>query len=354
MKTVETTTGEMLRETKNRLGDDILIAAHYYAVPEVKRWADEIGDSLELAQLAAGAGNARALVFCGVSFMAETAAVLSGPERPVFLPRLEAGCPLADSATAEGAGRAWTMMGPVARDFVPVTYVNSSTELKAFCGARGGATCTSSSARDVFAAVEEAGRRVFFLPDINLGRNTARSLGIRDEEISVFDPDTGDFGGSGAPGEARMLVWKGSCPVHLEFLPHHVAEARKDPATRIAVHPECSPEVCRLADEVGSTSHMVRSVAESPRDVRWAIGTEINLIKHLRNLHPHRTIDSLGPARSCRDMHLTTETDLLETLAEFERGDESRRVSVSGILARDALAAIDRMLRVLRGEALKP
>ena len=354
MSVTNATTRELLHETKSRLGDDVLVAAHYYALPEIKRWADEIGDSLELAQLAAEVDSSRALVFCGVSFMAETAAVLSGPDRPVFLPRPEAGCPLADSATAEGAAGAWAMMGSVARDFVPVTYVNSSTELKAFCGARGGATCTSSSARDVFAAVEEAGRRVFFLPDINLGRNTARSLGIQEAAIAIFDPETATFRGTGAPKDARMLIWKGSCPVHLEFLPRHVVEARKNPATRIAVHPECSPEVCQLADEVGSTSHMVRSVAESPRDVHWAIGTEINLIRHLRSLHPDRTITSLGPDRSCRDMHLTDEGDLLETLLQFEGGDESRRVRVSGVQARDALAAIERMLAILRGEALKP
>lgn len=338
-----------IEDLRESLGSDLTIAAHYYVSHEVKRWADEIGDSLQLARLAAEDSSAHHLVFCGVLFMGETAAILSGTQRNVYLPRADAGCPLADSATIDGVLSAWDGLDHRDR-FLPITYVNSSAEIKAFCGERGGATCTSSSARQVFEAVEESGKRVFFMPDENLGHNTAVEMGIPEEEISRFNPDTLEFEGAG-PGDARILLWGGSCPVHVEFSPEDVRAARNR-GLRVAAHPECRRQVCAVSDEVGSTDHMV-DVVSAGRNESWAIGSEINLVDYLQRQNPRRHIESLGAARACEDMHRITAMDLLATLEAIASGD-AVPVRVPTAIAEPARIALDRMLSIVEGRGLTP
>ncbi|MFW5896913.1 MAG: quinolinate synthase [Bacillota bacterium] len=334
---------------RHRLGHDVSVVAHYYAPEGVRRFADEIGDSLQLAQVASRNRTARHLIFCGVRFMAETASLLAGTERNVYLPRPEAGCPLADCARIDDVEGAWQLLGDISGDTIPITYVNSSTELKAFCGERDGATCTSSSAMDVFRAVLKTGARIFFFPDRNLGANTARMLAVEPANVVTFDPATRRFLGDRSPEDARVILWRGSCPVHTQYSPKDVIAVRREGHTRVAVHPECDPGICEMADEMGSTAHMVRAVARSDSAVRWAVGTETNLVDHMKKLYPDRVIEDLGSPRVCRDMHIMAADDLLDTLQDIIKGRPERKVDLSDSLRPGALTALQNMFAIVEG-----
>ncbi len=341
-----------IRSLRNQLGRRVVIAAHYYVRPQIKQHGDLIGDSLELARLAAEDRTAESLVFCGVQFMAETAALVAGPGRNVYPARSDAGCPLADCATGDQAQEAFALLGPRADEFSPICYVNSSSEIKAFCGSRGGATCTSSSAATVFSKYRQRGQGIFFLPDQHLGANTARTLGIREEDTAIYDPVNRRFIGPAEPDDAEIILWKGECPVHQEFSPSDVVLARSEGRAQVAVHPECSPAVCRLADLVGSTAAMVRAVEESPPDLAWAVGTEAHLVHYLADMYPERTIASLGRDRWCEDMRSITETDLAEALDHAARGHTDRAVHIDPSVGHDARKALERMLSIVSGEAM--
>ncbi|MFO7941280.1 MAG: quinolinate synthase [Bacillota bacterium] len=338
-----------ITDLRSRLGEDVFVVAHYYAPEEMRRFADEIGDSLQLARIASQNRRARHLIFCGVRFMAETASLLAGEETRVHLPRPDAGCPLADSASMDDVEAAWRLLGSDSEDTVPITYVNSSTELKAFCGEHDGAACTSSSSTDIFRAARRRGARIFFFPDFNLGANTARTLGVEPKKIATFDPATRQFLGDPSPKDAEIILWRGGCPVHMRFSRDDVTRLRKEGRVRVAVHPECPPEVCELADEMGSTAHMVRAVARSEPGIRWAVGTETNLVDHVRRLHPGREIEDLGSPQICHDMHLMTVGDLLDTLRDIADGHNDRTVTVPESLKSGALAALQNMFAVVEG-----
>jgi quinolinate synthase len=339
---------------KQELGDQLVILGHHYQRDEVIQFADFRGDSLKLARDAANCREARTIVFCGVHFMAETAAVLAQPDQTVILPTLEAGCQLAEMADLPAVEWAWAQLGEildVESEVVPVTYVNSSADLKAFCGKHGGVVCTSSNAAAALSWALAQRPRVLFFPDQHLGRNTAKRMGIPLEEMLVWNPRQ-PLGGHDAEAlqRARILLWRGWCYVHQRFQPEHVTAWReREPGVRVIVHPECTMEVVDLADEVGSTAYIIRRVEESPPGSKWAIGTEFNLVNRLKQEHPEQFIVSLSTEPStCRTMGLITLEALARVLEGLHRGEVINRITVPPDVARFARVALERMLEVGR------
>ncbi|NLF00008.1 MAG: quinolinate synthase NadA [Anaerolineales bacterium] len=337
---------------KEELGPRLVILGHHYQQDDVIQFADFRGDSLKLARDAASAKEAQYIVFCGVHFMAETAAILAQPGQVVLLPDVEAGCPLAAMADLPDVEGAWSQLGElmdVEREVMPVTYVNSAATLKAFCGDHGGLVCTSSNAAAALAWALARRPRVLFFPDQHLGRNTAKRQGIPLEEMALWNPSR-PFGGQEpqALQAARIILWRGWCNVHQRFRPEHVLARRAEmPGVRVIVHPECPMEVVDLADEAGSTAEIIRRVEAAPAGTKWAIGTEYNLVGRLHDQHPEQTIVSLSPEPSlCRTMNLITTAKLARVLEALLDGELINQVTVPPDVAQSARLALDRMLEV--------
>jgi quinolinate synthase len=333
-----------IRAAKEKLGPDVVILGHHYQREEVIQFADHRGDSLELSRIAATqATGARYIVFCGVDFMAETAAMLCDPSQTVLMPALEAPCPMAAMADAADAQIAWDALTDLwGDDLVPITYQNSYAGLKAFCGQRGGAVCTSANAQAVFRwALAQKGHILFF-PDEHLGRNTALALGIPLDEIAVWDPDK--------PGErelfqkAKVVIWKGYCHVHTYFTVEHVRAIReKYGDITVVVHPECPMEVVQAADLNGSTSFILRTVRDAPPGSRFAVGTEINMVARLARDYPDKLVVPLASSL-CGAMYRTSPNHLLYTLESLLRGELVGVIAVPEETARWANVALERML----------
>ncbi len=345
---------ERTRAARRRLGGRAVILGHHYQRESVMEFADFRGDSFKLAQLAAQQDEADFIVFCGVHFMAESADILRQPHQTVVLPDLKAGCSMADMAGAEDVEEAWERLTRVHGDtLVPVTYMNSSATLKAFCGARGGVVCTSSNARAVLGWAWERKPRVFFFPDQHLGRNTAVAMGVPLGQTAQWDYRAEDLERVNAAclrPEARIILWRGFCSVHTKFTLQQVREARaEDPAVRILVHPECSFEVVQNADLVGSTEFIIEQVRKAAPGTSWAIGTEINLVHRLALEHPEQKIRSLqANVCPCATMNRIDPAHLLWALENLAEGHAVNPVRVPEPVRRDARVALDRMLE-LRG-----
>src|ERR1700677_2275951 len=273
------------------LGTDVVLLGHHYQRDEVIRFADFTGDSYKLSKVAAET-KAKYMLFCGVHFMAETADVLGQPWQQVILPDLNAGCSMADMAEIGQVEDCWDSLEraglTASAGLIPLTYMNSAAAIKAFCGERGGLVCTSSNARAAFEWAFARGRRILFLPDQHLGRNTGFAMGIPFEEMAVWDPwavQIGPLQGGqtkAALAASRIVLWKGHCAVHQRFLPGHVDTVRaKYPGIQVIVHPECRWEVCQKADALGSTERLIKFVKDAPAGSMFAIGTEIHLVNRL-------------------------------------------------------------------------
>jgi quinolinate synthase len=335
-------------ELRARLGRRLVVLGHHYQRNEILAYADFRGDSLQLARDAARS-DAEFIVCCGVHFMAETAAILARPGQHVLIPDPTAGCYLADTATSEGVQAAWRVLSDIfgeQHEVTPITYVNSTAALKAFCGRHGGIVCTSSNARRVLEWALSERPRVFFFPDQHLGRNTARQLGIPLEEILVWEPD----GGLSADTlrKARVVLWPGACNVHGRFQPAHVRTARERvPGVRVLVHPECRAEVVALADGVGSTADIIRQVSTAEPGTAWAIGTETRLVRRLQLEHPDQRITSLSDvAPYCRTMGQITLPALAQLLEALAGGKLLHEVGVEEETAQWARLALTRMLEL--------
>ncbi|MEX0586220.1 MAG: quinolinate synthase NadA, partial [Pirellulales bacterium] len=300
---------ERILAIKREWGPRLLVLGHHYQQDEVIELADLRGDSLQLSQMAAASGDCRAIVFCGVHFMAETADIVANrPEKlaerghrvPVVLPDMGAGCSMADMAAIDQVEDCWARLGEVidTSDITPVTYINSAASLKAFCGRHGGIVCTSSNAKAVLEWSFARTSRVLFFPDQHLGRNTARGMGIPLDEMPVWNPYADELGGS-TPEQlmkSRVLLWQGHCSVHQMFTRAHVDLFRqKFPGIKVLVHPECPMEVFDAADLSGSTGKIIRIVEEAPPGSRWAIGTELHLVNRLKKEHPEQEVHFLSP-----------------------------------------------------------
>lgn len=333
------------------LGERLLILGHHYQRDEVFKFADDTGDSFKLAQVAAARREADFIVLCGVHFMAESADVLSAEHQKVVLPDLAAGCSMADMAVLDELEVCWDELSEMGiNDVVPVTYMNSAASIKAFCGQHGGTVCTSSNAVATFQWAWNRGARILFLPDQHLGRNTAFGMGVPLQQMCVWDPNV-TWGGL-EPSElnsARMILWKGHCSVHTKFTVEHIERLRAShPDIRIISHPECTWEVIQASDEVGSTSHIIRQVTESPVGSIWGVGTEIHLVNRLaQEVAPERTVMTLdGLGCLCSTMYRVSPNHLCWVLEGLVNGEVRNQVSVPDDQKRWTRVALDRMLSI--------
>lgn len=330
---------------KARLGDRLLILGHHYQVDDVIRFADCTGDSFKLARDGAARPNAEFIVFLGVHFMAESADILAAPHQKVILPDLAAGCSMADMANIDQVEAAWAELG--GRDITPITYMNSSAAIKAFCGRNGGAVCTSSNARKIIEWALAQNRRMLFLPDQHLGRNTCHAMGIPLSDMAVWDPHAlPDDNLRAGCDRAKIVLWKGHCSVHVKFLPEHVDAMRAaHPGIQVIVHPECPIETVSKADQSGSTERLIKIVSDAPDGTAFAIGTEINLVSRLASQFPNKKILSLsGISCLCATMYRIDPAHLLWALENLAEGVVVNRIRVNDADKRDAKLALDRML----------
>ncbi len=354
-----------IRAAKHNLGDRVVILGHFYQRDEVVRYADFVGDSFQLAQATKTRGNAEAIVFCGVHFMAETADMLSGPDQAVILPNLAAGCSMADMADLDSVVACWEQLEEIFGTdadaegrvpVIPVTYMNSSAALKAFCGEHGGIVCTSSNASTVLEWAYARGQRVLFFPDQHLGRNTAKAMGIPLAQMPLWNPRKA-LGANSASSlqDAKVILWHGFCSVHKRFSVEQIEHARATyPGVRVIVHPECPMEVVDAADEAGSTDYIRKAVEAAAPGTVIAIGTEINLVQRLAADHPDKTIFCLDPVVCpCSTMYRIHPGYLAWVLESLERGERPNRIVVPESVAVPARIALERMLAT-RPAAARP
>ncbi|HEX2577204.1 MAG TPA: quinolinate synthase NadA [Aquihabitans sp.] len=345
---------EIIASAKAALGDRLFILGHHYQRDEVMKWADARGDSYRLSVLAQERPDADYIVFCGVHFMAESADVLTADHQAVVLPDLNAGCSMADMADIDEVTEAWEALGEVIDTdrLVPITYMNSSAALKAFVGRHGGAVCTSTNAREILEWAFTQGDKVLFFPDQHLGRNTGFSMGYGHDDMRVWNPRLELGGLAEADCEAAtFLLWKGHCSVHQRFTPGHIAAFRAEhPDGIVVAHPECSHEVCELADQVGSTDFIIRAVEAAPAGSTLAIGTEIHLVNRLAAEHPEHTIVSLDPlVCPCSTMFRIDGPHLAWILDNLVEGRILNRITVDPETTEWAKVALQRMLDITQG-----
>jgi quinolinate synthase len=330
-------------DAKATLGKRLAILGHHYQRDEVIQFADYRGDSLGLSERAASLPEAQYIVFCGVYFMAETAAILAQPGQTVVQPVLEALCPMAAQANGKELGVAWQALSTLwLGDLLPITYQNSIAEAKAFVGQHGGAVCTSSNAEALFRWALARKGHILFLPDEHLGTNTALAVGIPPNKIGLWDP--AHAADPAALADCPVVVWKGFCYVHVGFTVDDVAEARAlHPDGLIVVHPECEHAVVALADASGSTTGIIQYVERAPAGSTIYVGTELHLVERLAKQYPDRTILPLA-RRACRTMGMTRMRHLLAVLDAILAGEPTNVVTVDPETARWARVALERML----------
>ncbi len=356
----KTATDEELREriiaAKKTLGDQVVILGHFYQRDEIVEHADYLGDSFQLANAAKAHPEAKAIVFCGVHFMAETADILSGDDQVVILPNLAAGCSMADMADIDSVTQAWEQLEEIYGTepdaegrvpIIPVTYMNSSAALKAFCGEHGGIVCTSSNAAIVLKWAFERGQRVLFFPDQHLGRNTAKAMGISTDLMPLW------FGRKPLGGnteqqlvDAKVVLWNGFCSVHKRFSVAQIDKARAEhPGVRVIVHPESPMEVVDAADEYGSTDYIRKAVIAATEPTTFAIGTEINMVQRLAAEFPQHKIFCLDPVVCpCSTMYRIHPGYLAWVLERLVAGEVVNQIVVDEQVATGAKVALERML----------
>jgi quinolinate synthase len=347
---------ERIAAARHVLGATTVILGHHYQRDEVIRFADFRGDSYKLSQAAAQT-DAQYIVFCGVHFMAESADVLARDGQEVVLPDLNAGCSMADMAEIGQVESCWDQLVEMGltdesgHGITPLTYMNSTAAIKAFCGERGGLVCTSSNAKGGFKWAFERNEKILFLPDQHLGRNTAYALGIPLSDCVVWDPYM-IMGGVTADRlrRAKVILWKGHCSVHQRFLPEHVDRIRsRYPGIQVIVHPECRWEVCQKADGIGSTERLIKIVQDAPAGAKFAVGTEIHLVNRMGKEFAHEgkqvvTLDDSGCL--CTTMFRISPQHLCWALENLIEGNVVNRIQVPEGVKYWSRVALDRMLEV--------
>lgn len=344
---------------KAQLGDRVFVLGHHYQRDEVIQFADVTGDSFKLAREAAARPNAEYVVFCGVHFMAESADILTTDQQRVVLPDLAAGCSMADMAALPQVEAAWETLADLdlTEGTVPVTYMNSSADIKGFVGRNGGVVCTSSNAKRALEWAYQQGQRVLFLPDQHLGRNTAvLELGFSLDDCVLYDPHKPNGGLTAEQlRDARMILWRGHCSVHGRFTLDSVNDVRERvPGVNVLVHPECRHEVVRAADFVGSTEYIIKTIEAAPAGSSWAVGTELNLVRRLALANPDKQIMFLDRAVCyCSTMNRIDLPHLVWALEELVAGRVVNQITVDAETAHQARVALDQML-ALPGTETRP
>jgi quinolinate synthase len=344
---------ERIVSAKRALGERLVILGHHYQRDEVIKFADFTGDSLKLARAISARADAEFIVFCGVHFMAESADILRAPHQKVILPDLAAGCSMADMAAGDQLEMAWReleQMGVDVSTIVPVTYINSSAEVKAFVGAHGGVVCTSTNAAAVMTWAWERGGKLMMLPDQHLGRNTGWKMGVPLDRMVVWDPHE-TWGGltPEQAKQARLMLWKGHCSVHTRFNAQQIEAFRKKyPEGKVIAHPECTLDVVQAADLSGSTEYIIQAVKNSPKGSVWAVATEVHLVNRLANqVAPDRTVITLDPFGClCSTMFRVSPNHLLWILEGLLEGRIHNQIIVPDETKRLAKLALDRMLEI--------
>ena len=371
-KTYENITSEeavsLIRRRKEQLSGRMVILGHHYQRDEIIQFADFTGDSLKLSQIAAQQTEAEFIVFCGVHFMAESADILTSEQQNILLPDMTAGCPMADMAEIDQVQLCFNTLQeklPHPEKLIPVTYVNSSAEIKAFCGAHGGLCCTSGNGREVLETLwhQDPEAMILFLPDQHLGRNTGYALGRKLEDMPLWDPYQQQ---GGIPDEqyqhAGMVLWDGYCSVHMEFTTEQIQKARaEDPQVKVIVHPECKFDVVQQSDYVGSTEKIIQTIRAAESGTRWMIGTEINLVNRLAQQMADRNIKVFSLSRTaclCETMYRIDLLHLawrLDTLWQHCQNPQNvpltNVVSVDESIKADARKALDKMLEITASPA---
>ncbi len=349
--------GAQLRDriaiARAKLGTRAVVLGHHYQREDIVQFADYKGDSFNLSRWAAERVEAEFIVFCGVHFMAESAAILSQPHQKVILPNMSAGCSMADMADPEDVYACWDELAEAdITGVIPVTYMNSAAALKAHCGRHGGIVCTSSNAPKVYDWALERGEKVLFFPDQHLGRNTGLKKGIPLDEMVVWDYTLpyGSLGGNTREQleRAKVILWRGWCSVHRRFSVEQIEKARADyPGVNVIVHPECTMEVVQAADMDGSTEFIARTITEAAPGTAWAVGTEINLVSRLARENPDKTVFCLDPVVCpCATMYRIHPAYLAWALDELAEGRVVNQVTVDEETAGHAKVALERMLSV--------
>ncbi|MEU5399539.1 quinolinate synthase NadA [Streptomyces sp. NPDC005963] len=341
---------ERARAAKEKLGERVFVLGHHYQRDEVIQFADVTGDSFKLAREAAARPDAEYIVFCGVHFMAESADILTSADQKVVLPDLAAGCSMADMATAEQVAECWDVLteAGIADRVVPVSYMNSSADIKAFTGKHGGTICTSSNAKRALDWAFEQGEQVLFLPDQHLGRNTAvRDLGMSLDDCVLYNPHKPNGGLTVEQlRSAKMILWRGHCSVHGRFSLDSVREVRERiPGVNVLVHPECKHEVVSAADHVGSTEYIINMLDAAPAGSAWAIGTELNLVRRVAKAHPDKEVVFLDRTVCfCSTMNRIDLPHLVWTLESLAEGTLVNQIQVDSETESFAKLALERML----------
>ncbi|MCG7526152.1 quinolinate synthase NadA [Streptomyces sp. OfavH-34-F] len=343
---------ERARAAKEKLGEKVFVLGHHYQRDEVIQFADVTGDSFKLARDAAARPEAEYIVFCGVHFMAESADILTNDAQQVVLPDLAAGCSMADMATAEQVAECWDVLteAGVAERVVPVSYMNSSADIKAFTGRHGGTICTSSNAKRALEWAFEQGEKVLFLPDQHLGRNTAvRDMGMSLEDCVLYNPHKPNGGLTAEElRNAKMILWRGHCSVHGRFSVESVEDVRaRIPGVNVLVHPECKHEVVAAADYVGSTEYIIKALEAAPAGSKWAIGTELNLVRRLANRFAPEGKEIVFLDKTvcfCSTMNRIDLPHLVWTLESLAEGKPVNRIVVDPETEKYAKLALERML----------
>ena len=313
---------------------NVTIVAHFYQKDEVFDMADFSGDSLQLAQMAVQDTNPF-LVFCGVGFMGQSVKILS-PKKRVLMPKI-ACCAMArmiDGEHYDTSIRVLEKAGIKKEDIMPITYINSSAEVKAKVGEMGGLVCTSSNAKKIIEKGLKSGKKILFVPDKCLGQNIAIMMGL----TSCVIGDGSD------PKDADIICYNGFCSVHQLFDVEDIEFYRdKYPDIKIISHPECKPEVCKASDFVGSTSQIIKYIKDLPKTQKVAVGTEFNLVNRLRKENTY-VLSSTKP--ECPTMNETTLEDLYNVLKSIEDDKIVFEVLVDEEVAKWAKVALDRMFEI--------
>jgi quinolinate synthase len=338
-----------LKELKEELVDKVVVVGHHYQQDDVISFADYTGDSLKLARDAAELDK-EYIIFCGVHFMAETADMLTQKNQKVILPDLNAGCSMADMANRIEIDRCWSYLTKSTdKKIIPITYINCDAQLKSFVGENDGSICTSSNAKKIITWALERGEKLLFFPDQHLGRNTCFELGIPLEEMVTYNPNMQNGGLTPEQiQKAKVILWYGYCSVHQGFSADQVKQIKKNsPDTTVIVHPECNFDVVQASDMNGSTAYIIEQIKNAPAGTKWAVGTEINLVNRLAAQFPDKEITSLSPYQClCTTMYRVRPRWLLESFRAIKRGEAINVISVPEEVKKNALKALDTMLKI--------